>query len=261
MKSVGVREKANPSQKKRQDIIPAAFASVQAALWPKGVRTTTRPPKKKAPKVRPLTPEERYKLIHRQQVADIRHRVYEKDRESQRVQREFRQLQQESDLTEIDDDVEAIATVYQWEAMEYEHQEKSALWYTSYAAVTSTICIGFLFFGNFMATLTIGMIAAFTYYIAQKEAPTLRYRIMTEGVAIGDMLYHYQDLQAFNIIYEPGYSKTVILRSKRVFSPLLHMEIGDSDPVIIRDILSEFVQEDRELFEPLVDHWARQLGF
>ena len=42
---------------------------------------------------------------------------------------------------------------------------------------------------------------------------------------------------------------------------MIHMEIGDADPVAIRDILLEFGREDQNLEEPLIDIWARRLGF
>ena len=89
----------------------------------------------------------------------------------------------------------------------------------------------------------------------------MRYRILVDGVAMNNLLYHFRDLLAFNIVYEPGEVKTVILRSKRTFAPFIHMEIGDADPVAIRDILLEFLPEDQEMQEPLIDIVARRLGF
>jgi hypothetical protein len=62
-------------------------------------------------------------------------------------------------------------------------------------------------------------------------------------------------------VYEPDETRTVIVRSQRRFTPLLHMEIGDADPVAIRDVLIEFLPEDQNLQEPLVDIIARRAGF
>ena len=84
---------------------------------------------------------------------------------------------------------------------------------------------------------------------------------MLDGVAIGTMLYHFRDLAAFNIVYEPDETRTVIVRSRRRLTPLLHLEIGETDPVTIRDVLIEFLPEDRTLQEPLVDVLARRIGF
>jgi hypothetical protein len=117
------------------------------------------------------------------------------------------------------------------------------------------------FFLNFVGALTLAFVGALVYYIAQQKPSTVRYRLMVDGIVLNNTLYHYQDLESFNVIYEPGETKTIIFRSARRFSPLIHMEIGDADPVEIREVLLEFLPEDLELEEPLVDILARRLGF
>ncbi len=180
----------------------------------------------------------------------------------ERWQHEMREMRETHDLDEIDDDVEREATLFEWQAEEHTHRPKSPLWFAALAAgATVVIGLQLFFFANFIGSLTIALIAGLTYYIAQQKPALMRYRIMVDGVALNNTMYHYQDLDSFNVIYEPGETKTVIFRSQRRFAPYLHMEIGDADPVQIRDILLEFLPEDQELQEPLVDIAARRLGF
>lgn len=181
--------------------------------------------------------------------------------EDKRVQHELQQMQQTEDLREVDDDVEALATLFEWQAPEHVHRPKSRAWFATLAAATAIISVGFALTGNIMATVAIALAGGLTYYIAQQPIKNVRYRIMADGLAFNNTLYHYQDLEAFNIIYKPGETKTVLVRSARPFAPLLHMEIGDTDPVAIRDLLLDFVPEDLHLTEPLVDIYARRLGF
>jgi len=179
----------------------------------------------------------------------------------ERFQHELKEMQETQDLDEIDDDVEQLATLFEWYAQEHNHQPKTAKWFIVLAMAT-TILVGiFLYFFNFIGAIATAFLGGFVYYLAQKHPNTLRYRIMVDGVALNNTLYHFKDLDSFNIVYEPGETKTVILRSKHKFTPLIHMEIGDTDPVAIRDILLEFVREDQTLEEPLIDIWARRLGF
>lgn len=182
-------------------------------------------------------------------------------RKDPRFQHELKDLREQEDLREVDDDVEDVATLYEWYAKEHTHRPKSATWFAILAASITVISVGFLLTGNFIAALTIALAGGLTYYTAQREPVTMRYRIMTEGLAFNDLLYHYRDINSFNIIYEPGETKVVLIRSKKPFSPLLHMEIGDADPVDIRDVLLEFAREDLDLEEPIADVWARRLGF
>lgn len=180
----------------------------------------------------------------------------------ERWQHELKEMRVTHDLDEIDDDVEREATLFEWQAEEHAHRPKSPLWFAALAA-GATVAIGLqlFFFANFIGSLTIALIAGLLYYIAQQQPAMMRYRIMVDGVALNNTLYHYEDLDSFNVIYEPGETKTVIFRSQRRFAPYLHMEIGDADPVKIRDILLEFLPEDQALQEPLVDILARRLGF
>jgi hypothetical protein len=227
-------------------------------------RRTTRKPVTTPPAARPYAPSHNHQTAHEQAAHD---RVEETQRHvaehtaDQRFQHELQEMQETDDLREIDDDVEDVATLIEWHALEHTHQPKSPVWFAVLAASITVISVGFLLFGNIIAAIAIGFAGAMVYYVAQKDPATIRYRLMTEGVAFNNTLYHYRDIDSFNIVYQPGEVKTVLLRSKKHFAPLLHMEIGDADPVMIRDILIEFVREDQDLLEPLVDIWARRLGF
>lgn len=180
----------------------------------------------------------------------------------ERFQHELKEMREVHDLDEIDDDVEREATLLEWHAEEHTHRPKSPMWFAALAAGT-TVAVGLqlLIYANFIGALTLAFIGGLIYYIAQHKPKVMRYRIMVDGIALNNTLYHYRDLENFNVIYEPGEVKTVIFRSRRRLSPYIHMEIGDADPVEIRDILLEFLPEDQELEEPLVDIIARRVGF
>lgn len=182
-------------------------------------------------------------------------------KKDERFQHELKEMQETQDLRKIDDDVEDVATLYAWRAEEHNHQPKSPTWFMV-LAVAATVLVGiFLFNFNFIGALATAFFGATLYYIAQRKPAVMHYRLMVDGVALNTTLYHYRDLMSFNIVYEPNETKTVILRSKARFAPLLHMEVGDTDPVAIRDILLEFLPEDQSLEEPLIDILARRLGF
>lgn len=178
-----------------------------------------------------------------------------------RFQRELKEMRETEDLERVDDDVEAAATLYEWHAPEHEHRPKTPVWFAVLAVGTTIIVATLLFMANFIGAICIALLGALIYHIAQQKPAVVRYRIMVDGVALNNTLYHYRDLENFNIVYEPQEVKTVILRSKHRFTPLIHMEIGEADPVEIREILLEFLFEDQNLEEPLVDIFARRLGF
>lgn len=191
----------------------------------------------------------------------IERNVAQHAKQEPRFQREMTEMREVDDLRKIDDDVEDVSTLGEWYAPEHIHQIRHPMWFAVFAAIITAIAVIFMLLGNFIAALTIAMIGAYMFVVAQHKPSIVRYRLMTEGVALNTALYHYKHLEAFNIVYEPGNVKTVILKSSRRLVPLIHMEIGDADPVAIREILVQFVHEDVHLEEPIIDIWARRLGF
>lgn len=183
-------------------------------------------------------------------------------KDDKRWQHERKELQETHDLEEVDDDVEEATTLYEWHAEEHEHRPKTPIWFALLAAATTILVSVLLFvYTNIFGAVTIALAGGLMYYIAQQKPGIVRYRIMLDGIALNTTMYHWEDLGFFNIIYEPDETKTVIFRSNRLFSPYIQMEVGDADPVEIREILIEFVEEDQDIQEPLVDIVARRLGF
>lgn len=191
---------------------------------------------------------------------EVKRTVDLKEKKDPRIAHEMEDMRKSTDLREVDDDVEDIATLFDWTAPEHIHQIRNPQWFAVYSGVIALICIGFAFMGNFIATLTIAMIGGYIFVMAQHKPSLIRYKFLTEGVALNTTLYHYKDLESFNIVYEPGDVKTVIIKSNKRIMPLIHMEIGKANPVAIRDILMQFVKEDVHLEESIIDIWARRLG-
>jgi hypothetical protein len=179
----------------------------------------------------------------------------------ERFKHEREEMETTDDLREVDDDVEAEATLLEWRAHEHHHTQKSPTWRKTLFIGTGVVIAILLFLSNFMAAITIALAAWLVYYVAHREPEIVRYRIMVDGVALNNYLYHFRDLDGFNIVYEPNDTKVVLLRSKKRLVPIVAMEIGDADPIAIRNLLLEFLPEDQDMQEPLPDFWGRQLGF
>lgn len=179
--------------------------------------------------------------------------------QNKRFQHELKEMKETEDLGKIDDDVEAAATLLEWQAPEHTHHDHSPRWFIALAATITATAGLFLFLANFMAAITIAFAGGLIYYLAQRQPATIRYRLMIDGIAVNNTLYHYRHQQGFNIIYQPGEVTCVIIRGKARFAPLLHLPTGETDPGAIRDILIQFMPEHPDMQEPFVDVWARRL--
>lgn len=194
----------------------------------------------------------------------VKRREVEKKLEEEAREPEFQaqrqKMQETTDLREVADSVEDVATLYEWQAKEHAYAPRGTRWFITLAAVVAAAAGTMVLLSNVLGAIVVGIIGGLIYVLAQREPDSVRYRIMVDGVAINDRLYPYRELQAFNIVYVPGQVKTVLLRSTRRLSPLVQLELGQADPLAIRDQLLEFLPEDSELQEPIVDVIGRRFG-
>lgn len=164
-------------------------------------------------------------------------------------------------LEAVADDAGVEATLLEWRAREHDFRPKSARWYIALAVSVTLAAGAAVFLGNILGAIAIALVGGLIYVLAQRAPEDVRYRLMIDGVAINDRLYQFRNLEAFNIVYQPGEVKSVMIRSKKMLSPLVQMEIGKADPMKIRETLLEFLPEDLDMQEPVTDTWARRLGF
>lgn len=194
----------------------------------------------------------------------VKRREVEKKLEERAAEPTFRaerkKMQETTDLRQVADSVEDVATLLEWRAQEHGYAPRSARWFITLAALVAAAAGTMVLLSNVLGAIVVGIIGVLIYALAQREPDEVRYRIMVDGVAINNRLYLYRELQAFNIVYVPGQVKTVLLRSTRRFSPLVQLELGQADPLPIRDQLLEFLPEDADLEEPIVDVIGRRFG-
>ena len=262
----GVKVLAQSQPAGKEDSVqpaPTAKSEVPTAFRPAWALGPVKPKVKRAPQnvPKPLAAQQTRKPYPAHQHRAQAQAKIQQHQADPRYSYEREKLLTTQNLEQVADDVEAEATLYEWQAQEHGYAPTSARWFIILAAAV-TIAAGLLaFLGNILGALAVVLVGGTIYLVAQRQPDSVRYRIMVDGIAINDRLYPYKDLQAFNIVYKPGEVKTVIVRSQKVLSPFIQMEIGNADPVEIRDVLLEFLQEDLDMQEPLTDTWARRFGF
>lgn len=151
--------------------------------------------------------------------------------------------------------------VIEWKTPEFEKYEKSNNWFLAVIAIAAALILIFVFTGNFVAAITFVILAIVLFYFSQKNPPESYFALTKDGVIINKNLYPYKYLESFWIIYNPGETKTLYIKSKKMFVPLLALSIGDQNPTRIREILLEYLDENKEEEEPLSDKIARKLRF
>jgi hypothetical protein len=162
---------------------------------------------------------------------------------------------------EIDEDKDWVPnnTLHSWRALEYEVQEKSQRWLFWAALVILAVVAWAIYTNSPVMAITFILIGVSGYIFINKKPKIIRFAITEDGLIAGQEIYDYYDIKSFWIFYEPGEIKAVSLILKGKLIPYVHLPLGDEDPVKIRQLLLEYLSEDRQTLSP-VDKFERILG-
>jgi len=148
-----------------------------------------------------------------------------------------------------------------WKFIEFPNYERSQRWYLVYGIVIALILFLSIFTRNFLFALIVVM-AAMIIALFHRTKGEVEFLITEDGIMVNDRFYDYKDLKNFFIIYEPPQIKSLYFEPKSLLNPRIPINLEDQDPVQIREILKQYLQEDlnRE-YEPITDQLSRFLKF
>jgi len=145
-----------------------------------------------------------------------------------------------------------------WVVPEYEKHERSKTWYIIAAIVTVIVLLYALWSANFLFVVIIVLAAMVTMLHDGSEPDAVGFAIADEGLIIGKKFIDYDELKNFSIIYKPRQGvRKLYFEFHNVLRPRLSIGLDNMNPLKIRDILLNYLQEDLEREnEPL----SEQLG-
>ena len=156
--------------------------------------------------------------------------------------------------------------LFGWQIPEYEQHERGKWWYVIY----SIIAIGCLVLSfatpnfafdqpNFLFAVIIVLTTFVLYTRHFKEPEYIDFMITSEGIVIDNVLYDYDTIYNFSIIYKPNEDvKVLYISFKNRVRPRLNIPLLDEDPVKIREIFLRYIQEDLErVGESNTEFWGK----
>ncbi len=150
-----------------------------------------------------------------------------------------------------------------WQVPEYDKKDRGKKWYI----VATLVLLVFLFFcffeinnwkiiflstnSNFIFALIL-IISSIIMIINDGQEPNMvDFKIGPEGVNIGKRFYDYDEIRHFSIIYKPNMDiKHLYLEFKNSLRPRLSIYLMDQDPIIVRNYLLRYLDEDLERIAP-----------
>lgn len=146
---------------------------------------------------------------------------------------------------------------FSWKFIEFPDYERTKRWYMTWLAFIALILLFSLLTANFLFALII-LMAVMTFSLFHKTKGEIDFKITEDGVVVNNRFFDYKELKNFFIIYEPPQIKTLYFEPKSLFSPRIPINLEDQDPVKIREILKQYLQEDLDReYEPITDQVSR----
>lgn len=154
---------------------------------------------------------------------------------------------------------EGRTALFHWRAPEYEIVEKGQKWYLYIALFLVAVVAYALYTDSPVMAITFVLIGVVGYIFINREPRILDFYITEDGIISGRELFEFDNVKSFWIFYEPGQVKVISLHTNNKLLPYIHIPVHDEDPVKIREILLEFIHEEKQ--QPsAVDTFERMLG-
>lgn len=136
--------------------------------------------------------------------------------------------------------------LYRWSTKEFEEHERTIVWYSVAGIIVTALLVWSILSANYLFSIII-IITSITYYLQFSRIPrTVEVSITEKGIVIDEKLYAYESMRAFWVIYQPPTVNTLYVDFKNAFATELSIPLGRKNPVKIREILLDYMQEDLE---------------
>ena len=148
-----------------------------------------------------------------------------------------------------------------WDFPEYEKHQRGIVWY----AVITIASIGLLIWSiiieeNILFASIIVIVLIIIFITSRSKPDVLTLNIFEDGIQIGEKFYFYKEIKKFWVVYEPPNVKTIYFSLYSNLRPLISIPLMDTNPLKLREILLEFIEEDLEHdSETSSDSWNRIL--
>lgn len=147
-----------------------------------------------------------------------------------------------------------------WQALEYKRKEKTADWYWAVILIALTIVIASIFTKNILFAVLIILSTFILISFSINPPKVLDISLDQKGFRVGSTNYPYAALESFWIDVTDEENQKILLKSKKVFSPLIVIPLEKYDHLDIRDFLLNFLAEE-EMHEPTSQKIMDKLGF
>jgi len=137
-------------------------------------------------------------------------------------------------------------TLAKWNFPEFEKLHRSKAWYFWAIVITFLLLFYAIFTINFLFAVII-VIAAITLIAHYRNEPDQITVSLTEGgIELENRFHPWETIKDFYIIYKPPEAANLYINFKAITKPRLSIPLQNQNPVEIREILNQYVDENLE---------------
>jgi len=134
----------------------------------------------------------------------------------------------------------------EWVFPEHEKKERGPLWYLIGITVLAvTVVISFVS-GNFLFAVFLILFALIIFLDIKRPTLEVDFKICEEGIVLGSRFYEWSEINNFSLVYRPPEVKNLYLELDKKLSPEISISLEEQDPVKVREILNDYLEEDLE---------------
>jgi hypothetical protein len=147
-----------------------------------------------------------------------------------------------------------------WNILEYKKKEKNVDWYWAVIVISLSLAIIAFVIGDGLFSIFIILATLILLSFSNTEPRRFEVIVDKRGFKVGKDTYPFATLDEFWVDITEENSPKILLKSKKVFMPLIVIPLEDHHHLDIRDFLLQYLPE-KEMHEPLSQKIMEKLGF
>lgn len=132
----------------------------------------------------------------------------------------------------------------QWQAYEFKPRVISRSFYVWIGIFLLAVIIYALVSNSPVMAITFILIGIMGYITLEQDPALLNCTVTKSGIIVGRELYDFETIESFWVQYEE-HEQYISIKTNGALTPFTHIPLGDENPVTIRDILSQYIPEER----------------
>ena len=148
---------------------------------------------------------------------------------------------------DLDEDIHEYGEVLiTWKFPEFEELKRGKAWYIIGAIVVVLLLIYCYYTENPLFALIIIVAAIISVMFSKRKPEMVDIFITNTGVLVGNTFKAYKNLKDFAIVYHPPEVKKLYIETHGTLRPRFSVPLEDVNPLAVREILLDFLEEDLE---------------